>query len=224
MKYLILVLVFLAGCTLTAPTEVKESKPTRTPTKEWPTDYELAIHGAVTSAMTSMSNEQMTPMCPKWKSLSEIQRKQFYADLLFATTKFESNYSPISMYWEKTMDADDVTGEITISEGLLQLSYQDEPWAKCGFDYKKDKDKHLADLKNRVKLNKQSWKSLHPDKTILNPERNLICGIKIMNYRVNHKKLQGQEFQKMMGAYWAAIRDHGPEIKSMMKARGSECF
>lgn len=62
------------------------------------------------------------------------------------------------------------------SDGLLQLSIQDEDWAKCGLKSKQD---------------------------LYNPIRNLYCGIKIMNYNDAHRS---GSFYEVQGAYWATIR------------------
>ncbi len=194
--------------------------PVRTSEEKWPKEFDEAIREAVTPELLSASSSVMKIYCPKWAKLSEIEKRQFYADVLYGVARYESNYNPISLFYEKDLPRDEVTGQLCISEGLLQLSYQDEKWAHCGFNYALDKAKHADDLVNRNK--RLSWDSLHPDKTILDPIRNLTCGIKIFSFRM--KRNPTKEFQANMGAYWSTIRDKTGLIITRMQARGSECF
>lgn len=62
------------------------------------------------------------------------------------------------------------------SDGLLQLSIQDEDWAHCGLKSKQD---------------------------LYNPIRNLYCGIKIMNYNDAHHT---GNFYQVQGHYWSTVR------------------
>jgi hypothetical protein len=60
---------------------------------------------------------------------------------------------------------DTVTKRMVRSEGLLQLTYMDADRYGCDFDWEKDKQLPEKD----------------PAKTILQPENNLTCGIKILD-------------------------------------------
>lgn len=188
-------------------------------TSKWKPEWDQVVQANVTAALLNQSKQQMQIYCPKWQNLNETQRRKFYADLFFGVTKFESNYNPKVIFWEKAQGRDSITKQIVVSEGLLQLSYADSPWAKCNFDYSKDKDKHLKDIANRN--GKISWLSLF-DKTINDPINNLKCGLKIMDYRA--RKNPGREFRSNMGAYWSTIRDKTMGVTAAMKTRKSECF
>lgn len=183
--------------------------------KGWPCSWDDAVMSSVGPKQLAVPAAYMSTYCPKWGSLSDAQKLLFWRDLWWAVAKFESSRNPWTMYWEKTMGNDDVTGLITVSEGLTQLSYQDEPWAKCGFDWKKDKDAHTADIKDKP-VGKSSWLSKR-QKTINEPERNLICANKIAVIRLT--KSTSKTFTAIMGAYWAAIRDKTPQIVAEMKTR-----
>lgn len=188
----------------------------------WPKSWDDAVVSSVTKSQLSLETWQVSQYCPKWGSLSEDSRRQFWADFWWAVAKFESSRNPKAMFWEKTMPHDDVTGELTISEGLLQLSYQDEIWAKCGFNYAADRSKHLDDLKRRP-TGKQSWQSVH-EKTINDPARNLVCGNKIADFRFNHRQIKGKSAYDMLKGYWAVIRDKSPDVIAEMKKRNQSCF
>lgn len=63
------------------------------------------------------------------------------------------------------------------SDGLFQLSIQDESWAKCGFKTKAD---------------------------VRHPLRNIYCAIKIMSSY--EKKWPERNFYEAQGAYWSVLR------------------
>jgi hypothetical protein len=100
----------------------------------------------------------VTLFCPKYFSLSTDLKVNFWGALF-------AGYNPTSRYQETTMATDPVTHPPVYSEGLLQLSYQDiTGWSFCDFDWSQDRTLSPKD----------------PKKTILDPYRNLECGIKIM--------------------------------------------
>lgn len=81
---------------------------------------------------------------------------------------------------------DSVTGRKTRCEGLLQLTYQDEKRYGCNFDWKTDR--------------RLPWDD--PRKTILQPENNLACGIKILD-----NQIIAQRKPLLTGSsYWATLR------------------
>jgi hypothetical protein len=81
---------------------------------------------------------------------------------------------------------DPVTHHVARQEGLLQLAYVDSQRYGCDFDW--DKDKELAEH--------------DPEKTILQPENNLKCGIKILDYQlmVQRKPVLSKS------SYWVTLR------------------
>lgn len=81
---------------------------------------------------------------------------------------------------------DHITGRITHQEGLLQLTYEDDKRYGCDFDWQADKDLPAHD----------------PRKTILNPERNLACGIHILSHQLleQHKPIFSRT------SYWATLQ------------------
>lgn len=147
--------------------------------------------------------DDMSKFCPRYGNLDNDQRANVWAALFSAMAKYESAYSPISRMHETTMGTDPVTGNPVYSEGLLQLSYQDVQWARwCEFDW--SKDKNLA--------------SKDPRKTILDPYKNLYCGVGIMARQIKNKGL----ITVSSGAYWAVLKSGGKyqkitEITGMVK-------
>jgi hypothetical protein len=125
--------------------------------------------------------------CPQYDSLSRNQKINAAGMLISAMVRYESNYEPTARYNETSMGTDPVTGQPVYSEGLLQLSYQDTQWAPyCDFHWEADKNLSPTD----------------PAKTILDPIRNLDCGIRILAKQVKSKS----KIIIGSGAYWAVIK------------------
>lgn len=141
--------------------------------------------------------------CPKYQSLNENQRLNFWGQFIVALSKYESSWNPTTSVVETLMKGNDpVTKKHIASEGLLQLSYQDEKNYRmdCGFDYEKDKYLHPND----------------PQKTILNPHLNLKCGIRILASQLRNK---GSIVLKEK-VYWAPLREGSkriPQIAAITK-------
>jgi len=113
--------------------------------------------------------EDVTDFCPRYYSMSRDQKIHFWGLLISAMTKYESGFNPLSRMKETTLGTDSVTGLPVYSEGLLQLSYGDMNWAPyCKFDWHADKKLSPTD----------------PRKTILDPYRNLNCGLRIFSKQI----------------------------------------
>ncbi len=133
-------------------------------------------------------SQDITRFCPKYNNLTRIQKINVIGQIISEMTKWESGFNPLSRMAED-LGTDPVTGKQVHSEGLLQLSYQDTQHYKfCEFDWSKDKNLPPAD----------------PKKTILDPYKNLHCGIRILNQQVSkHKNIIIGK-----GAYWAVIKSN----------------
>lgn len=125
--------------------------------------------------------------CPNFHNLNVNQRLNFWGQLFAGIAFYESGWSPTSRMIETTMGIDPITGKQVASEGLLQMSYQDVPnyGNVCEFDWKKDRFLDLND----------------PRRTILDPYKNLSCGIKIMAKQLKRSGV----IATRSGAYWAVI-------------------
>ena len=135
-------------------------------------------------------SDDMKVFCPTYAHLSKTQRFNVAAMLVSAIAKFESDFDPLSRSTETNLGTDPVTGKQVVSEGLLQLSYQDTMGRSyCQFDW--NADKNLGDK--------------DPRKTILNPFKNLRCGLLILAEQVDRYGSLIIE----QGNYWAVIRKNG---------------
>ena len=95
------------------------------------------------------------------------------------------------------MGIDHVTGERVYSEGLLQLSYQDTTWMRdCEFDWNRDKRLKPSD----------------PHKTILDPYKNLQCGMFILSEQI---RLKGSLIMSS-GEYWSTLRSRSRQLAKII--------
>ena len=118
--------------------------------------------------------------CPNYANLSYSQRKQYWAFMLSAMARFESNFKPETSYTESFEDAN---GNRVVSRGLLQISIESGNSYGCG-------------------LKKAS--ELH------DPKVNLSCGIRILNRWLGRDgRIAGKVSGAWKGGarYWSVLRE-----------------
>ncbi len=131
-------------------------------------------------------SQDMGSFCPNYRRLLRSEKILFWGHLISQIAKFESGFSPVSRFREPSRK-DAITGQALYSEGLLQLSYQDLQFMpRCEFDWQRDRTLAATDSR----------------KTILNPYRNLRCGVLILNRQLH----RSDRIVLSSGAYWAVIK------------------
>lgn len=161
--------------------------------------------GQIAYQFTSFNKAQdASRICPNYSNLAVSQQVTVWAEFMVADAKYESAWTPTDRYLEATLGKDSVTGQPVESEGLWQLSYDDQQWATwCQFDWPKDKLLSPTD----------------PNKTILNPSINTQCAMGIMARQITNK---GKAILTS-GVYWSTLEDGGkysevPGILAIVKA------
>jgi hypothetical protein len=159
--------------------------------QKWTFFADTAIEKYGSSLMKG--SKDINQFCPGYFNLEPRHRRYFWIQLIAAIAKFESGFSPTSRYVEASMGIDSVTHLPVVSEGLLQLSYQDAityraliPEGLCEFDYPQDR----------------LLKPKDPRRSILDPRRNLTCGIAILNHQIARDARIGIN----RGAYWSVLK------------------
>lgn len=148
--------------------------------------------------------DDIQDFCPNYRALSNPERANFWGYLIAMVAKYESAFNPTSRYLESTMGIDPITRLPVYSEGLLQLSYQDiQAYSFCQFDWSADKILSPTD----------------PKKSILDPLKNLECGIKILASQIHRTK----HIALTTGVYWSTLKLNGrysklPEIEAATNA------
>lgn len=134
--------------------------------------------------------------CPRYSKMTHDQRVSFWGMLISEISRLESDWNPIARMREPGMGTDPITHEHVYSEGLMQMSYQDTLGNPgCKFNWVADK----------------SLSPTSPKKTILNPYRNLNCGVLVMAKQIN----EHHEIALAFGEYWSTIRKGSADVKKV---------
>lgn len=127
--------------------------------------------------------------CPGFAQESEADKRAFWAYTFQALAAAEAGLTPTAdvHHTEAAVAGKDaVTHRSSRQEGLLQLKYEDAQHYGCDFDYAAD-----------MRLPETS-----SERTILQPQRNLACGIRIME---NQIVTQGKPLV-VRSSYWSTLQ------------------
>ena len=201
------VLVFAVGCgkhnkaeATPAATPVPAMKPApATPIdakrvelggKTWDPEWDKLVELALPPEMLSRQvPRDVRRFCPRFYEMAEDDKRAFWAYFFQALAGAEAGLRPETRVRHTEPEVavkDDVTRRLVRSEGLLQLTYEDQKRYGCDFDW--DADKTL--------------KADDPGKTILQPKNNLECGVKILD-----NQIIGQRKALLSPTgYWSTLR------------------
>jgi hypothetical protein len=172
------------------PIDVKKSELGK---KVWDPAWDAIVEKAVPPAMLSSTvRHDVARFCPRFSSMSETDKRAFWAYFFQALAGAEAGLNPSARTRHTEPEVakiDKVTGAPVRSEGLLQLSYQDGKLYGCDFYWQADQ-----------KLPPNS-----PARTILQPKNNLECGMKILSNQLveKHRPLLTRT------SYWSPLQPGG---------------
>jgi hypothetical protein len=191
----------LAGCagrtTSPAQPEMKQGPQTPIAVKKealgkptWDPEWDRIVEGALPPEMLSASvARDVRPFCPRFNAISDGDKRAYWAYFFQALAGAEAGLKPTATVRHAGRTAatkDTVTHRMVRSEGLLQLAYMDAGRYGCDFDWEKDKRLPEKD----------------PARTILQPENNLSCGVKILY----HQLIVKQQPLLSRSSYWSTLR------------------
>ena len=134
----------------------------------WDPQWDGIVERALSPAMLSASAARsVRTFCPRFATMSEADKRAFWAYTFQALAGAEAGLQPttdVRHTEPEVAKVDTVSKRMVRSEGLLQLTYMDAKRYGCNFDWEHDKSLPEKD----------------PGKTILRPENNLLCGVKIL--------------------------------------------
>jgi len=172
--------------------------------KTWNPEWDQIVEKAVPADMLSRQvPHDVRKFCPRFYRMSDTDKRVFWAYFFQALAGAEAGLNPTTRvrHMEPVVDKiDGVTHRPIHQEGLLQLTYEDSARYGCDFDWAKDR----------------KLKSDDPDRTILQPENNLECGIKILENQIitQHKHLVTKS------SYWSTLHpgtlDYRVFVKEMI--------
>ena len=186
---------------LAPATPIAEKKAELGDDRTWNPEWDLWIETALPPELLSPKvAKAVKPFCPRFNALSEGDKRAFWAYFFQALAGAEAGLVPTAnvRHTDAVLQVkDDVTHRMVRQEGLLQLTYMDQERYGCDFDWEKDKvlDEH------------------DPDKTILQPKNNLLCGVNIIRNQLidQHKPLLSST------SYFATLQPGTISVKVFLK-------
>ena len=156
----------------------------------WDKHWDIFIERSLPPAMlTRRVPHDVRRYCPAFYQMSDADKRAWWAYLFQAMAAAEAGLNSTTnvRHTDPAVAVrDHVSGMTVRQEGLLQLTYEDSKRYGCAFDWKADKDLPAHD----------------PAKTILNPVRNLACGIRILSHQIidQHKPIFSPT------SYWSTLQ------------------
>lgn len=166
------------------------------PTTGWVSEYDALL-------LEGFQESLIKRICPK----GTLTPKEVWKSYWRAIVKAESGFNRVSQYTED-LGIDPITKKQVKSEGLFQLSYQDERiYPECDFDWEQDKLKAEKD----------------PSKTIFDPVRQIKCAMAVVK-KLNDKYPNGHpKWGNPLGAYWSTARP-GKNGEKYFRQAFPNCF
>jgi hypothetical protein len=158
--------------------------------KTWDPQWDVVIEQALSPEMlSSTAARAVRSFCPNFANEAEADKRAFWAYLFQAMAGAEAGLDPSAdvHHTQAVMNkTDTVTKRPIRQQGLLQLSYQDAEQYGCDIDWAKDR--HLS--------------KHDPETSILQPEKNLTCGVKIMENQIITQKKP----LIVRSSYWSTLQ------------------
>lgn len=182
-------------------TPIAEKKADLGDDQTWLPQWDPIVEKALTPDLLSPRiAKDVRPFCPRFNVISEADKRAYWAYFFQALSGAEAGLKATSDVRHTEPEVavkDDVSHRMVRSEGLLQLTYEDAARYGCNFDW--DRDKQLPEH--------------DPAKTILQPENNLQCGVKILQ---NQLIDQGKPLLSK-SSYWSTLRPGYPGYRVFLQ-------
>src|ERR1700744_1251937 len=174
----------------TPPTPIAEKKAELGSSNPWDPSWDALIEKSVSPELLSAQAAQaVRSYCPRFAQLSDTDKRAFWAYTFQAIAAAEAGLDATSNVHHTDAAVNKVdleTHHLSRQAGLLQLKYEDAQRYNCPFHY--DADRHLPEH--------------DPTRTILQPQRNLACGLNIMQDQIITK---GRPLVTRT-SYWATLQ------------------
>lgn len=154
----------------------------------WNPEWNGIVAQAIPPAMLSTQvPRDVRQFCPAFYSMSGVDKRTFWAYFFQALAGAEAGLNPqVTVRHAALANVEHLPLSKVRTEGLLQLSYADRERYGCQFDPQADRNLKLSD----------------PERTILQPENNLRCGVKILDNQIIE---QGKPLLSR-SSYWSTLR------------------
>ena len=173
-----------------APATPIEEKKEELGGKTWDPQWDVLVEQALPADMLSpAAAKAVRSYCPNFEAEAEADKRAFWAYLFQALAGAEAGLDPtVNVHHTEAAVAktDGVSKRPVRQEGLMQVTYQDADRYGCEFDW--ENDRKLAEHDG--------------NRTILQPAKNLGCGVKIME---NQVITQGKPLLSRT-SYWSTLQ------------------
>lgn len=182
-------------------TPIAEQKAILGDEETWHPEWDTLLEKALPDDLLSPHmGRKVAQFCPRFKSMGVADRRAFWAYFFQALSGAEAGLkatSDVQHTEPQVAVVDGVSHRMVRSEGLLQLTYEDSARYGCNFDWSADRLLPEHD----------------PDKTILQPANNLLCGVSILNNQlvVQKKPLLSKS------SYWSTLRPGWPGNRTFIQ-------
>ncbi len=178
-------------------TPIAEQKAELGDDETWRPEWDALIEKALPDHLLApQMAKNVREFCPRFSSMDDVDRRVFWAYFFQALSGAEAGLNATSTVQHSEPEVavvDGVSHRMVRSEGLLQLTYEDARRYGCNFDWNTDKQLSEHD----------------PNKTILQPENNLLCGLNILE-----KQLVTQQRPLLTkSSYWSPLRPGWPGFR-----------
>ena len=173
-----------------APPTPLDVKATQLGGPTWDKHWDIFIERSLPPAMlTRRVPRDVRRYCPAFYQMNEADKRAWWAYLFQAMAAAEAGLNATTnvRHTDPAVAVrDNITHQTVHQQGLLQLTYEDSKRYGCDFDWQADKNLPPHD----------------PNRTILNPERNLACGIRILSHQIidQHKPIFSST------SYWSTLQ------------------
>jgi len=183
------------------PTPMAEQKAQLGDDQTWKPAWDTMIEEALPAELLSLKvARDVKVFCPRFNSLSLADKRAFWAYFFQALAGAEAGLrttANVRHTEPQVAVVDQVSHRMVRSEGLLQLTYEDADRYDCDFNW--TVDKHLPEH--------------DPDKTILQPKNNLLCGVKILTTQL----VDQRKPLLTRSSYWSTLRPGWPGYDTFLK-------
>jgi hypothetical protein len=167
----------------------------------WNSDWDKIIEDALPPDLLSPRvAKDVKVFCPRFNELTVVDKRAYWAYFFQALAGAEAGLrstADVHHSEPQTAVVDGVSHRMVRSEGLLQLTFEDANRYGCDFYWAGDR--RLAEH--------------DPQKTILQPKNNLLCGVKILTNQL----IRQRKPLLTSSSYWSTLRPGWPGYDTFLK-------
>lgn len=182
-------------------TPIAEEKAILGDDETWHPEWDAMIEKALPADLLNPQiGRDVRQFCPRFSAMNGAEKRAFWAYFFQALSGAEAGLkatSDVQHTESQVAVVDGVSHRMVRAEGLLQLTYEDAKRYRCDFNW--SADKHLSEH--------------DPNKTILQPRNNLLCGVNILDDQLVRRKRP----LLSTSSYWSTLRPGWPGNRIFLK-------